>query len=177
MQPTFTWKTQNVFDPLPPAPPFDDISDPQFESTIDSFKRYVPDELLQYIAEATQANIFTSTGKEVSLTKEDIEIFFGISSMMSYLKFPRIRMYWASRTKVLDIAKAMPRDKYFIIRNYLRVRDYGEVTVEEKNSNIGRFSRCCNLFVMLVSKIQEERRYALTSRWYYFGGTLKCDSM
>lgn len=30
VQPTFTWKTQNVFDPLPPAPPFDDISDPQF---------------------------------------------------------------------------------------------------------------------------------------------------
>lgn len=117
---------------------------------------------IQSIAEATQANIFTSTGKEVSLTKEDIEIFFGISSMMSYLKFPRIRMYWATRTKVLDIAMAMPRDKYLCRR---------------KNTNIGRFSHCCNLFVMLVSKIQEERRYALTNRWYHFGGTLKCDSM
>lgn len=45
-------------------------------------------------------------------------------------------MYWATRTKVLDIVKAMPRDKYFIIRNYLRVRDYGEVTVEEKKTQI-----------------------------------------
>lgn len=54
---------------------------------------------------------------------------------MSYLKLPRIKMYWAAKTRILSIADAISRNKYFLIRANLRVRDYSEVTDDEKRSS------------------------------------------
>lgn len=44
-------------------------------------------------------------------------------------------MYWAARTRIPDIADAMPRNKYFKIRANLRIRDYSQVTNEENQNN------------------------------------------
>lgn len=48
------------------------------------------------------------------------------------MKLPRIRLFWAASTRINDIAEAMPRNKYFIIRSHLRVRDYSLVTNYER---------------------------------------------
>lgn len=50
---------------------------------------------------------------------------------ISYMKLPRIRLFWAASTSFNDIAEAMPRDMYFIVRSHLRVRDYSQVTNDE----------------------------------------------
>lgn len=134
-EPTGSWTVEDEFFPLPPAPEFEDQNAAlEYVSSISSFKNFIPNNLIDSIAEATRINIFRETGKELSLTREDIEKFFGVTIMMSYLKYPRIRMYWGAKTKVPAICNAMTRSKYFLIRNYFRVRHYANVTMEEKVS-------------------------------------------
>lgn len=133
---TGKWEVNNSFHPLPPAPYFEGNNvEYDMVSSLDLFKKYIPDEIISQIARATNANIISSTGKEVVITTTDIKKFFGITIMMSYLKYPRIKMYWASGTKIQQISDAMPRNKYFLIRNHLRCQDYTSVSNEEKENN------------------------------------------
>lgn len=129
------WEYQDIFDPIPAAPPIEQTHpDLDYVSTIDSFKTFVPDTLIEDIASATSNFIRFGNGREIFLGRQDIEKFIGVSIMMSYLRYPRIRMYWAARTRVPDIANTMTRDKYFLIRSHFRVRDYTLVTPEEKKN-------------------------------------------
>lgn len=130
-----SWHLADGFEPLPPAPPFEPPQDRQYvRNTIDLFKKYITNEVLEGIALATNASIMANTGKIVRLSKTDIEKFIGITLMMSYLKYPRIKMYWANQTRVPQIADVMPRNKYFCIRNHFRCRDYASVTPDEKTT-------------------------------------------
>ncbi|XP_054259872.1 piggyBac transposable element-derived protein 3-like [Macrosteles quadrilineatus] len=130
------WEVSNNFYPLPPAPYFGGHN-PEYNmsSPLDLFQKYIPDDILCQIATATNENIISSTGKEIQITTTDMKKFFGITIMMSYLKYPRIKMYWASRTRIPQISDAMPRNKYFLIRNHIRCRDYTNVSDEEKARN------------------------------------------
>mgnify|MGYP000291789084 CR=1 FL=1 len=44
-------------------------------------------------------------------------------------------MYWAFKTRVQVIHKHMSRNRYFLIRRNLKLRDDGIVTAEEKENN------------------------------------------
>lgn len=120
---------------MPPAPPHKNTHNFEMLSTTELFEKYIPDHLLQSIADATSTNIMVSTGKPMVLTSTDILNFFGVTLVMSYLKYPRIRMYWQGKNRVSQVADNMARTKYFIIRNNLRVREYADVPNQEKASN------------------------------------------
>lgn len=53
---------------------------------------------------------------------------------MSYLKFPRIRMYWEEKTRVPAIADKMTRDRYFRLRSNLKIVIDAEVSENTKSA-------------------------------------------
>lgn len=128
------WKLQEDFDPLPLVPPHENTHNFKMLSTIELFEKYIPNHSLQSIADATSTNIMANTGKPMVLTSTDISKFFVVTLVMSYLKYPRIRVYWQRKTQVSQVADNMTRTKYFIIRNNLRVREYADVPNQEKDS-------------------------------------------
>lgn len=106
------WRRNDVFDPLPAASPI--IVDENVErvNPFDAFLRYVPIELLENIAEATTQRILQNAGRETLVSLQTLNKFFGINIIMSYLRFPRIRMYWVARTRVPQIADNMSRNMF-----------------------------------------------------------------
>lgn len=56
------------------------------QTTIELFEKYIPNQLLQSIADATSTNIMASTGKLMVLTSTDISKSFGVTLVISYLK-------------------------------------------------------------------------------------------
>lgn len=54
---------------------------------------------------------------------------------MSYMKYPRIRMYWARKTRVPQIADVMSRNNFFLIQSNLTFRNYITLSQEEKSTN------------------------------------------
>lgn len=55
------------------------------------------------------------------LSLEETKKFIGISILMSCMKFPQIKMYWAASTCVEPIARNMTRRRLFNIRSHLKV--------------------------------------------------------
>ena len=60
-------------------------------------------------------------GKSLNTTAQDIQVSFGVSLTMSYLGFPRIKMYWEMSTRVAQIADNMSRKHIFSIRINLKI--------------------------------------------------------
>lgn len=51
----------------------------------------------------------------MKLSTEDIKKFIGITILVSYLKYPKVKIFWTKTTRVQSIAKSTRRDKYFSI--------------------------------------------------------------
>lgn len=134
------WFRSQRFEPLPAAPPPECESITELVNPINTFYRYVPEHLINRIAMATSQRILASTGKAVMFTGLEMRKFIAINIIMSYLKFPRIKMYWAAKTRVSQIADVMSRNFFFLIRNHLTCCDYSNVTAEEKKNKFWKIA-------------------------------------
>ncbi|KAG5868723.1 hypothetical protein JTB14_001056 [Gonioctena quinquepunctata] len=68
--------------------------------------------------------------RATNLSLEELRKFLGISILMSCLKFPQIKMYWASLTRVSKISNSMTRKRFFCIRSHLKVVVDSDVSKE-----------------------------------------------
>lgn len=55
------------------------------------------------------------------MTAKEVKALFGMHIVMGNLKFPQAHMYWAAATRVSLTADAIPRDRFFRLRNALHV--------------------------------------------------------
>jgi hypothetical protein len=131
------WIIQATFNPLPAAPPYEPENQgvEHLRSTIQYFLKYIPDNILDDMAVATSQKIMSQTAKNLVVTPKMLRVFIGMNIVMSYMKYPRIRMYWANKTRVPQVADCMSRTHFFLIRNNLTCRDYARVPDAEKDSN------------------------------------------
>uniref|UniRef100_A0A3Q0RRX2 PiggyBac transposable element-derived protein domain-containing protein n=1 Tax=Amphilophus citrinellus TaxID=61819 RepID=A0A3Q0RRX2_AMPCI len=75
-------------------------------------------------------------GKEkLALTSEEFKTFLGMNMVMSYVRYPRSRMYWSSETGLrLDlIADAMPVNRFEQILRYIHFVD--NYSLDPKNAD------------------------------------------
>lgn len=96
---------------------------------------YFGDELFQKVCDCTNARYVELKGVSLKLTLNEIKHFFGIVCLMSCLKYPKIRMYWAKTTKVSAIADTMTRDRFFSIRSNLKIVIDGSIAEEVRRSD------------------------------------------
>lgn len=75
------------------------------------------------------------TGKSLNLNLFELNVWLGISFVMSALQFPKIRMYWEIKWRVPLIADAMSRDRYFTLRSSIKVVFDNEISREERVSD------------------------------------------
>ncbi|CAG4951870.1 unnamed protein product [Parnassius apollo] len=104
------------------------------QEPIEYFLRYIPEVMFEIISNYSNQTYLLKKGQNLNTTKEEIKLFFGISIAMSYLGLPRIRMYWANRTRVAMIADHMTRDRYFKIRTNLKLVNDLEVDEASKQN-------------------------------------------
>lgn len=84
------------------------------------------------------------TGKNIIASKEEMMTFIGCSSLLSCYGYPRIRMVWERSTRVPIIADNITRDRYFQIRNNLKILNDADVSNEDKKKwiNSGKSGQC-----------------------------------
>ena len=99
---------------------------------VDYLNQYFDREFVQQMTELTNMKYLQETGKPLSLTEKEMNIFIGASILMSCLGYPRIRMYWAKTTRVPAIADRITRNRYFCIRANLKVTNDMMVSDEAK---------------------------------------------
>lgn len=84
-------------------------------------EQYVDDEILSQMVDKSNQTYFLKTGKALNLTLIELKVWLGVNFVMSALQLPRIRMYWEKKWKVPLVANNMKRDRYFLLRNSLKV--------------------------------------------------------
>ncbi|XP_050511228.1 piggyBac transposable element-derived protein 3-like [Diabrotica virgifera virgifera] len=131
----YFWKKNSDFEPCLPAPDNTPLEINAVNLQPHAYvSKYIPESIFKVILEQTNRTYVEKTGKVLLNDVEDVKKFFSASLMMSIMGYPRIRMYWARKTKAECISNLMRRDKYFCIRKNLKIVYDGDVTDEEKNA-------------------------------------------
>ena len=76
-----------------------------------------------------------ATNKSLLTSASELKVFFGISIVMSNLKFPRLRMFWSKKFRVPIICEKMPRDWFFKLRQNVKFLLYDEVDEDTKRND------------------------------------------
>ncbi|XP_068625334.1 piggyBac transposable element-derived protein 3-like [Battus philenor] len=129
------WKSSDNFDPLPPAPRF------ELPNTVainlpphDYVAKYLTSDIYEQNAFHSNQTYLSKTGTNLNTSDKEIRTFFGVTIMMSYLRFPRIRMYWDQKSRIPAIADRITRDRYFKLRASLKLLNDSEIPEEIKSS-------------------------------------------
>lgn len=105
---------------------WEDVDPPlnEVDSPIDYFRYFFDNETLDNIV--TQSNLYSiqqDPNKPLTMTKNELEQFFGIAIGMSIYRLPRSRMYWAKNTNVEKISSIMSRNRWEVIKRNIHCND------------------------------------------------------
>ena len=113
---TVQYNTTYKGEPFPP-PPEPDMTPFQY------FKQMVDDQLINHIVEQTNLYSVQSTGTSIAVDHNEMEQYIGLLVMMSIIKLPQIRMYWAKETRVPCIADVMSINRFEKIKQFFHCND------------------------------------------------------
>ncbi|XP_050296322.1 piggyBac transposable element-derived protein 3-like [Anthonomus grandis grandis] len=96
---------------------------------------FIDDKLFETMRDCTNINFFLENDKIMNLSTDEVKKIIGISVLMSCLKYPRVKMFWAKTTRVDSIAKHMTRDRFFSIRSHLKVVIDNDVLANDRQKD------------------------------------------
>ena len=102
---------------------------------VDYFKQFFSEDLIQHIAEQTNLYSVQQTGASIQTSKSEMEQYIGILIMMSIIKLPQIRMYWANETRVSSISEVMTGKRFEILKKNFHCNDNTKYVPAEKEGH------------------------------------------
>uniref|UniRef100_A0A674PFF5 PiggyBac transposable element-derived protein 3-like n=2 Tax=Takifugu rubripes TaxID=31033 RepID=A0A674PFF5_TAKRU len=84
-------------------------------------EQYIDHNLIKNIADCTNAVSLSRSGDLLRTSIDEVYHFFGACILMSCLPYPKIRMYWSRSISVTPITERFTRDRFFRLRQSLKV--------------------------------------------------------
>lgn len=104
------------------------------ENPSEFFAYFFSEELIDKIVFESNRYAMQKNKENFKLTNKELKVFFGINLIMTYIHYPRLRMYWSSNLalRCSCIADAMTVNRFEDIRRYLHFTN-NDHTKEESN--------------------------------------------
>ncbi|CAK1579258.1 unnamed protein product [Parnassius mnemosyne] len=130
------WKEKDFNPDIIPfmQPSYLPLNDKEF-CKIDYFRRYVNDELMKIIVDRSNEMYLSRNGQFLNLTLPECYIFIAINLAMSCIGYPILRMYWQHKFRVAFVADHMSRNRFFILRNSLKLVNDNDFSAEDKSKD------------------------------------------
>lgn len=110
------------------APPDEILTPKQY------FDKYIDNSILENFVQQTNLYSVQQKGNSINTCTSEIEQFLGIHLMMSVVKMPSYRMYWANETRFSPVADKLSRNRFDCLRTYFHVNDNANMTnAKDKN--------------------------------------------
>lgn len=74
-------------------------------------------------------------GKSLETTGYEIKCFFGVSIIISLMRYHRIQQYWAHQTRVPIVADNFTRSRFFTVRSNFKLVDDNIVSENTKEND------------------------------------------
>ncbi|TWW53658.1 hypothetical protein D4764_0192150 [Takifugu flavidus] len=84
-------------------------------------EQYIDHNLIKNIADCTNAVSLSRSGDLLRTSIDEVYHFFGACILMSCLPYPKIRMNWSRSISVTPITERFTRDRFFRLRQSLKV--------------------------------------------------------
>uniref|UniRef100_A0A3Q0SG42 PiggyBac transposable element-derived protein domain-containing protein n=1 Tax=Amphilophus citrinellus TaxID=61819 RepID=A0A3Q0SG42_AMPCI len=99
------------------------------------FSHLFTQEMINNIVFYTNLYVVQKVNENLGLTSEEFKTFLGKNTVMSYIRYPRARMYWSSEQGLcLDlVANAMPVNRFEKIMRYVHFLD--NYSIDPKNAD------------------------------------------
>ncbi|KAK3928359.1 PiggyBac transposable element-derived protein 3 [Frankliniella fusca] len=133
----------------------------------DYFKQYFDDKILDCIVEET--NIYTTqkTGKSLDVSKEEILAFFGILIFMGVSRLPALTDYWASSTRIPQVADVMSRKRFQDIHANIHFHN----NEEEGEDRLLKIRPLLNHIRKKCQNVEQECHLSVDERMQKYKGT------
>lgn len=96
-------------------------ADTELWTSAQFFNQYIDDDILKVMVDATNRTHFKIKGCSINLSLSELKKWIGISYLMSCIQMPQIKMYFSREWGLDIIKKTMTRDRYFAIRQSLKI--------------------------------------------------------
>jgi len=116
-----------------------------------------------------QSNLFAvqcDPGKLLHVTQSELEQFVGCCMYMSIFNLPRSRMYWASKTRIGQVADVMTRVRWEAIKKNLHFNDNTHMpsTDDPDRDKLFKIRPLLELLLPKFQQIPQQKFYALMSK-------------
>lgn len=99
------------------------------------FKERLDDSFFEHVAQMTNMKGVLISGKSFETNCDEIKTFFGCSIYTTIIGYPRLKMFWAARTRISMVADYISRDRFIQLRVNLKVVDDNSVSEEDRKSD------------------------------------------
>lgn len=152
---SLTWIRSENFRNAPDIdPPLEEIS--SIKNSYQYFSRYIDPSFFDIISICTNTSSVNRTGKSLNTTAKEIRTFIGCSMAIGILGLPRIRMFWAAKTRVKLISETITRNRYFNIRANIKVVEDHQISTAMKE--LDRFWKVRPIVSQIEKACRENRR-------------------
>lgn len=86
------------------------------------------------VAKTNQTAIY-KTGRSLNLTLVELNVFIGVIMVMGYINYPQLKMYWQRKYRVAIIADNISRNRFFHLKNNLKVVFDPSISQEERSND------------------------------------------
>lgn len=88
---------------------------------VDYFLSYFSDTFLDEVVYATNSTSLSTTGKSISLNKEELLKFISLEILIGTIGYPRLSMYWTKGTNIPIFDQNLTRHRFHLIRNHIKL--------------------------------------------------------
>lgn len=86
------------------------------------------------MVEKSNWSYFSRYMKALNITCEECKTYIAIQMIMSCINYPTLRMYWSKEFRVPIIVNIMPRNRFLILRNAIKLVVDEDVSTEERRA-------------------------------------------
>ena len=122
--------------------------------TIPVFKQMFDDQLIDHLVEQTNLYSVQSRGTSIAVDHNEMEQYIGLLVMMSIIKLPQIRMYWAKETRLPCIADVMSINRFEKIKQFFHCND-NEKNLPPTDDNFDKLYKVRPVIDSLLKKCEQ----------------------